>query len=134
MVTVPAVVVQRGLVEGPIADRINAPDSVVAPLTAKLVSVPTLVSEEFTTVEFNVVPLNVSAGAITTLELAAVIRPLPFTVIEGIAVEEPKLPTSVFTVAKVRAKLPAVLVTSPVCAGSAAVGNVEGKLKTPSVS
>ena len=134
MVTVPAVVVQRGLMEGPMADRINVPDNVVAPLTAKLVNAPTLVSEEFTTVEFNVVPLNVPAGAITTSVLIAVIRPLPFTVIDGIAVEEPKLPTSVFTVAKVRAKLPAVLVTSPVCAGSAAVGNVEGKLKTPSVS
>ena len=116
------------------ADRINAPDNVVAPLTAKLVSVPTLVSEEFTTVEFNVVPLNVPAGATTTSVLIAVISPFPFTVIDGIAVEEPKLPTSEFTVANVKTKLPAVLVTSPVCAGSAAVGNVAGKLKTPFVS
>ena len=96
MVTVPPVVVQSGFVEGPIAAKTNAPDRVVAPLTAKLVSVPTLVSEEFTTVEFSVVPVNVPAGAMTTLELAAVIKPLPFTVKLGIAVEDPKLPTFVF--------------------------------------
>ena len=32
------------------------------------------------------------------------------------------------------AKLPAVLVASPVCAGSAAVGRVDGRLKVPAVS
>ena len=62
---------------------------------------PTLVKEELTTVEFNVVPVRVPAGAMTTLELAAVINPFPFTVNEGIEVDDPKDPTVAFTVASV---------------------------------
>ena len=46
-------------------------------------------------------PVNVPAGAITTLPEAAVIKPLAFTVNVGIDVDEPKDPTLAFTVARV---------------------------------
>ena len=76
---------------------------------------PTEVKEEVTTVELRVVPLRVPAGAITTLLEADVMSPLPFTVKEGIEVEEPKEPVVAFTVARVATVLPGpVAVTSPV--------------------
>jgi hypothetical protein len=76
---------------------------------------PTVVSEEVTTLEARVVPVSVPAGAITALVEAAVINPLPLTVKEGIAVEEPKLPVLELTVARVVANEPVPLpVTSPV--------------------
>jgi hypothetical protein len=68
--------------------------------------VPTVVREEVTTFDAKVVPVRVPAGAITTAVEAAVIRPFPFTVKIGIAVEEPKDPTFEFTVARVRVALP----------------------------
>lgn len=55
------------------------------------------------TPEANVAPVKVPAGAITTLVEAAVIKPLPLTVNVGIAVEDPKVPTLLFTVARVPA-------------------------------
>jgi hypothetical protein len=77
--------------------------------------VPTDVSDEVTTVELRTVPLRVPAGATTTLLLAAVIRPFPFTVKEGMEVVDPKEPVLEFTVARVAATDPAPLaVTSPV--------------------
>ena len=108
LVITPPVVVQRGLVDEPIAVKASVPPTVSLPLTAKLVKVPRLVNEEFTTVEFNVVPVSVPAAAVTVhvlpsahpvpltvvvpaiaLVLAAVTCPLALTVIEGMAVEEP---------------------------------------------
>ena len=53
--------------------------------------VPTDVSDDETTVEFNTVPDRVPAGAITTLPEAAVISPLPLTVNDGD--DEPKVYT-----------------------------------------
>ena len=77
--------------------------------------VPTEVSDEETTFDASVVPVNVPAGAITTLVEAAVIKPLPFTVNDGIAVELPNAPVLLFTVASVAATEPGpVAVTSPV--------------------
>jgi len=86
--------------------------AIAVPFHTPVVIVPTLVRDEETTFDANVVPVNVPAGATTEFVLAAVIRPLPFTVNEGIAVEEPKLPVFVFTVASVVAAVPLV-VTSP---------------------
>jgi hypothetical protein len=68
--------------------------------------VPTLVSEEDTTVAFRVVPDKVPAGAITVLPPAAVIRPLALTVKLGMDVEDPNDPTLELTVASVVAKDP----------------------------
>jgi hypothetical protein len=79
--------------------------------------VPTEVRLDVTTAEFNVVPERVPAGAITTLVEAAVISPLPLTVKDGMAVELPKDPVLVFTVARVRAAEPGPdAVASPVSA------------------
>ena len=76
---------------------------------------PKEVRDELTTVEFNVVPERVPAGATTALPLAAVINPLALTVKEGMEVEEPKLPTFPLTVANVATAEPGpVAVTSPV--------------------
>lgn len=77
--------------------------SVVLPDTVRLVSVPTEVSDEAVTPELSVAPDSVPAGATTTAVESAVIRPLPFAVMTGIAVEPPKLPVFAFTVAKVPA-------------------------------
>ena len=79
------------------------PVSVIAgvPISNGAVKVPNVCKEELTTAEFNAVPLNVPAGAITAFVLAAVIKPLPFTVKLGIAVDDPKLPVLLLTVAKV---------------------------------
>jgi hypothetical protein len=87
--------------------------AIAVPFHTPVVIVPTLVKEDVTTFEASVVPVNVPAGAITALVLAAVISPLALTVNDGIAVEEPKLPTFEFTVARVVAAVPLV-VTSPV--------------------
>ena len=66
-----------------------------------LTNAPTLVRDEVTTVVLSVVPLRVPAGATTAFVLAAVTRPLPLTVKDGIAVDEPKDPTLLLTVARV---------------------------------
>ena len=80
------------------------------------VTMPTEVNEEVTTVEFNVVPLSVPAGATTAFVLAAVIKPLPFTVITGMELAPPNEPVLEFTVASVATAEPPepVAVTSPV--------------------
>lgn len=70
------------------------------------VSAPTAVREDAVIVEFRLVPVRVPAGATTALPLAAVKRPFPFTVSEGIDVELPNVPVFEFTVASVRAALP----------------------------
>jgi hypothetical protein len=89
--------------------------AIVVPFQTPDVIVPTDVSEELITVEFKTVPLNVPAGATTTLPEAAVTKPFPFTVKDGIDVEEPKDPVLEFTVAKVAAAIPGPeAVTSPV--------------------
>jgi hypothetical protein len=49
---------------------------------------------------------------------------LPFTVTTGIELDEPKEPVLEFTVASVKADVPAVAVASPVNAGSLAAGKV----------
>jgi hypothetical protein len=73
------------------------------------------VSDEFTTVPFNVVPLNVPAGAMMEFEPALVIKPLALTVKFGIDVEEPKGPVVELTVANVIGTVPGpVAVASPV--------------------
>lgn len=77
--------------------------------------VPTEVREDAVTFEASVTPVTVPAGAITALVPAAVIRPLPFTVKFGMAVDDPKLPVFPFTVASVSAELPGpAAVPSPV--------------------
>ena len=85
---------------------------------AKLVTkgeVPTDVREEAVTPEAKVAPVNVPAGAMTTLPEAAVINPLALTVKVGMEVDEPKLPVLLLTVAKVAANDPVPdPVTSPV--------------------
>ena len=59
--------------------------------------------------------MSVPAGATTTLDDAAVMRPLPLTVNDGMEVVDPKLPVLEFTMASVVAMLPVPLpVTSPV--------------------
>jgi hypothetical protein len=89
---------------------------IVVAFQVPVVSVPTEVREELTTVAFNVVPDSVPAGAMTALVPAAVIRPLPLTVKLGMAVDEPKEPVFVLTVARVVAIVPpeAAPVASPV--------------------
>ncbi len=79
---------------------------------------PKEVKDEVTTLEASVVPVSVPAGAMTTLPLAAVIRPFALTVNVGIEVEDPKDPTFPFTVANVVARAPAEVVMSPVSAGN----------------
>ncbi len=74
---------------------------VLWPETVNVPKVPIVVREEVSTLEANVVPVKVPAGAMTTLVPAAVINPLPLTVKLGMAVEEPHEPVLVFTVAKV---------------------------------
>ena len=54
---------------------------------------------------------------LTEAVVTPVINPLPFTVMTGTAVELPKVPVLLFTVANVLTVLPAGLVTSPVKAG-----------------
>lgn len=74
-----------------------------------------------TTFEARVVPVSVPAGAITTFDEAAVIKPLALTVNVGIDVDEPNVPTLELTVAKVIATEPGpVAVASPVKAVIAA--------------
>ena len=85
---------------------------------------PTPVSDEPVTPAASVAPVSVPAGATTATLLAAVIRPFPFTVNVGIAVEPPKDPTFPFTVASVVERLPATVVTSPVSAGKRAAARV----------
>lgn len=84
---------------------------VIGFVTVKFISVPTLVSDDVTTFAAKVVPVSVPAGAITTFVEAAVTKPFPFTVNDGIAVEEPKLPTFEFTVASVAARVPDVVMS-----------------------
>ena len=62
---------------------------------------PKEVREEAVTVELIVVPVSVPAGAITAAVEAAVASPLPFNVITGIAVDDPKVPVLELTVASV---------------------------------
>jgi hypothetical protein len=85
--------------------------AIVVPFQVPEVIVPTLVKLELTTVLFSVVPVSVPAGATTALPLAAVIKPLAFTVNEGIEVEDPKDPTFPFTVARVKTE--PLVVASP---------------------
>jgi hypothetical protein len=73
----------------------------VALVARKFAIVPRLVSEEAVIPAARVLPVRVPAGATTAFVDTAVTRPLPFTVNVGIAVEEPKEPVSVFTVARV---------------------------------
>lgn len=85
------------------------------PDTVRLVSVPTEVNEDVTTLAAKVVPVSVPAGAMTTLPEAAVISPFPLTVKVGIEVEEPNEPTLPLTVAKVAVTEPGPdAITSPV--------------------
>src|SRR5271168_566673 len=87
------------------------------PETVSDPSVPTLVREEETTLLASVVPVSVPAGATTATVPAAVMSPLPLTVKVGIAVEEPKAPVLVLTVASVAIAEPGPLaVISPVSA------------------
>ena len=72
--------------------------------------VPTDVREDAVTPLERVDPVKVPAGAITAFPDAAVTRPLPFTVNDGIEVEDPKLPTLELTVASVVAVDPALVV------------------------
>jgi len=73
----------------------------IGAVTVKPVNVPTLVNDEFTTFDANVFPVTVPAGAITALVVTPVTNPFPFVVNEGIAVEEPNVPTLPLTVANV---------------------------------
>jgi hypothetical protein len=116
MVCAPEVIV-------PVEVKLFEPIARVPPIVRD-VRVPTDVSEEVTTVEFNVVPVNVPAGAMTTLPLAAVMRPLALTVNVGMEVEEPNVPTFPLTVARVVARAPADVVMSPVNAGNLPAANV----------
>ena len=63
-------------------------------------------------------PVTAVNGIAIAVFDAAVINPLPLTVIVGTDDAEPHAPVFVFTVAKHIERDPAVLVTSPVCAGS----------------
>ena len=93
--------------------------------------VPTEVKTEETTFEAREVPVKVPAGATTTFVEAAVTRPLPLTVMVGIAVDEPKAPTFELTVARVVTDDPAEVLMSPVKAGSCEGGNVFSVAKAP---
>ena len=75
--------------------------AITLPRTDRDVSDPTLVRDEFTTLLASVVPVSVPAGATTAAVDAAVTRPFALTVSTGIAVDEPKLPTLLLTVARV---------------------------------
>lgn len=66
---------------------------------------PTEVNDDETTVALSVVPVSVPAGATTVAVLTAVTSPLAFTVGIGIVDAPPKLPTLLFTVASVKARL-----------------------------
>jgi hypothetical protein len=88
------------------------PTPIAVPCQTPVPIVPTVVSEEVTTVDARAVPVKVPAGAITAVEPAAVISPLALTVKVGIAVEEPKLPVLPFTDASVKAP-PEPRVASP---------------------
>jgi hypothetical protein len=84
----------------------------------RLVIVPKLVNEDAVTPAARVAPESVPAGATTGLVVAAVTRPLPVTVMAGIAVPLPHAPVLVLTVARVVPSAPAVVVKSPVSAGN----------------
>jgi hypothetical protein len=89
--------------------------AIVVPFQTPVVIVPTDVRDEDTTFEASVVPVKVPAGATTALVLAAVIRPLAFTVKEGMAVDEPNDPMFELTEARVSVAEPGpVAVPSPV--------------------
>jgi hypothetical protein len=60
----------------------------------------------------------------TVAVVTEVTNPLPFTVTTGIELAEPNEPVVLFTVARVKADVPAVAVASPVKAGSLAAGKV----------
>jgi hypothetical protein len=88
------------------------PPVLTNPLVVKLARVA---MEAVTTLDAKVVPVNVPAGATTAFVDAAVIRPLPLTVKLGIALDDPKDPVFVLTVASVRTADPGPLaVPSPV--------------------
>jgi hypothetical protein len=77
-----------------------------------------------------VLPDRVKSPPVTEIEpetaavVTAVIKPLPLTVITGTAVDEPKEPVLLLTVASVKELVPAVLVASPENAGSLAAPKV----------
>ena len=73
------------------------------PFHAPLVIVPTVVRDEVTTFGASALPVNVPAGATTALVPAALINPFALTVKLGMAVDVPKLPALLLTVASVRA-------------------------------
>ena len=73
----------------PVPDALIVPPDVIAPVTDRLVSVPTLVKLLAVTPLASVAPLNVPAGATTTAVLSAEILPYASVVITGIAVELP---------------------------------------------
>ena len=77
-----------------------------APPRVRLARVPTDVSDEFTTVALRVVPVKVPAGATRVVLETLVISPLPLTVMVGMTELEPKTPTVLFTVARVRMVAP----------------------------
>jgi hypothetical protein len=76
------------------------------------VIVPTAVREDVTIVEGSDVPVRPPAGVVTATVLTLVMRPLPFTVMIGMAVEDPKLPVLLLTDARVSAP-PELRVASP---------------------
>lgn len=94
--------------------NVGLPEAFVRTMEAGVPSAilaPTEVILVVTTFEAKVVPVSVPAGAITALPPAAVTSPLPFTVMLGIDVEDPKDPTLELTVAKVVANVPDVVIS-----------------------
>ena len=67
--------------------------------------------------EANAVPVNVPAGATTTLVLIAVTSPLELAVIVGIDVDDPDAEVLVLTVAKIRLFVPVAIMPSPEITG-----------------
>ena len=119
---------------GAVPVSVDVPSARVNPApVAPPVRVPVLVRDDASTFDASVAPLNVPAGAITAFVPAAVMSPLPLTVKFGIAVEDPQLPVFVFTVAKVVASEPAVVVMSPVSAGKFAAGSASRFPSTPAL-
>jgi len=96
---------------------VTSPVAVSDPVTVRPAIVPRPVSDDETTFDASVVPVNVPAGAITTFPPAAVSKPFALTVKFGIDVDDPNEPTFEFTVARVVARAPDAVVISPVSAG-----------------
>lgn len=108
------------LANGSVPVMVEEPSAIVNPKpVAPPVSVPTEANDDMITLEANVAPVNVPAGAITAAVVIDVVRPLALMVTIGMAVDDPEVP-ELATVANVSTPV-FEIVASPVIAASIAM-------------